>query len=366
MSGSAPVLALAAAGVAGVLGVCAVGSCGKGEEEAGVGWKRGHRRGGKPRAAGPTLVGEPVAGASSDVAARATTTQEASTVSGTESSDGRNARWQQLKQEGTAFYSNDQLEKAIEKWSAAVTELSSLEGDQGEQVAALHSNCALARNKLRDQLEEESPGAASRLLPLIVLDCNRALSAAPTATVRCKALKHRAEALTVIKDEVGLLHAVCDFTRAKNVAAEQANTKDKRQGAKAKARWKKNESEYGKKRTAAFAKLLAIRLEVWKNRRNQRQVAFDVGCQLCGTACETPQGTEEQNAPLRVEVYEFPQPVVLSVREQAESFRPARTLEELQNDSWSIDWTEAAKSKEATALQVFKRFQEAAVLTKKC
>ena len=362
--GGAPAPALAAAlaaGAVGVLSVCAMGGCSKGEEGS-VGWKRGHRRAvGKNQPVGrPPVEAEQVAGASG--ALKTAPAQEASTASSTSVSAGRNARWEQLKQDGTAFYNNDDFVKAIEMWSAAVKELSSLEGDQGEQLAALHSNCALARNKLRDQLEEDSPGAASRLLPLIVLDCNLALSAAPTATVRCKALKHRAEALTIIKDEAGLLHAVCDYTTAKKVAAEQAN--DKKQSAKVKARWKKTETEYGKNRTAAFAKLLAMRLEVWRGRQNQRQVLFDAGCQLCGTACEKPQGTEEQNAPLRVEVYEFPRPVVLSVRDQLESFRPARTLEELQNGSWSITWAATAKSKEAAALQVFKRFQEAAVLTK--
>lgn len=364
----APALAAAlAAGVAGVLGVCAVGGCSKGEEDAagGVGWKRGHRRG--VRQASRSAAGVPVApeqdAGAPDAMVKAKSTREASTTSGAGKDGGACAQWERLKQDGTAFFSNDELEKAIELWSAAVKELESLEGDHGEQVAALHSNCAVARNKLRDQLEEESPAAASRLLPLTVLDCNRALSATPTATVRYKALKYRAEALTTIKDEVGLLHAVCDLTTAKRVATEQANDKDKKRGAKVKARWKKNESESGKQRTAAFAKLLAMRLEVWKGRRNQRQVLFDAGCQLCGTACENPQGTEDQNAPLRAEVYEFPRPVVLSVREQLEMFRPARTLQELETGSWGIDWTAAAKSKEATALQVFKRFQEAAVLT---
>ena len=274
------------------------------------------------------------------------------------------ARWEQLKQDGTAFYKNDEPAKAIEMWQAAVDELVALAGDNGEQLAALYSNCALARNKQREQLKEDSPATASRLLPLMVLDCNRALSESPNVTVRCKALKHRAEALAAINDEVGLLHAVCDLATAKKEAGEQANAEGKKSPRAAKARWKKNEGEYDKQKTSVFTKLLAKRLTVWKQRQDQRQVMFDAGCQLCGTATEAPQGTEQQNAPLRKEVYKFPQPVLLSVREQLEAFRPARILEELQEGSWSIDWTATAKSTEAMALQVFKRFQEAAVLTK--
>jgi hypothetical protein len=360
---SVPVAAALTAGVLGVTGVlCAAGGCGGTGDDAPVAWKRGHQRGGrKPTPSASAPAAKPGGAASAAAASAVSADQVASAAADPAAAS---ARWEQLKQDGTAFYKNDEPAKAIEMWQAAAEELVALAGDNGEQLAALYSNCALARNKQREQLEEDSPAAASRLLPLMVLDCNRALSESPNVTVRCKALKHRAEALATINDEVGLLHAVCDLATAKKEAGEQANAKGKKSPRAAKARWKKNEGEYDKQKTSVFTKLLAKRLTVWKQRQDQRQVMFDAGCQLCGTATEAPQGTEQQNAPLRKEVYEFPRPVLLSVREQLEAFRPARTLEELQEGSWSIDWTATAKSTEAMALQVFKRFQEAAVLTK--
>ena len=351
-------LAFAALGVLGCVAVAACSSSGGGAQDDGLSWKRGHRRAGAGR---PPSSPRKASKAAAADAASSPAAADAAGVAAAVPATAPLARWEELKLEGTAHFKGDEFAKALELYAAAAEALRALPGGNGEQLATLHSNCAIARSKLRDQLEEEAPGAASRLPPLVVLDCNRALSEKPTPAVRCKALKNRALSLEVIHEEPSLLHAVCDFATAKKEAVEQANAKGV---SKRKTEMWANDAEgYEKQKTAVFTKLLALRLTAWKGRLDQREMMFGLGCQLCGTATDAPQGTVEQNKPLKTEVYEFPRPVLLSVREQLDAFRPARTAAELQDGTWPIEWTASTKSKDSAALQVFRRFQEASILT---
>ena len=364
MEGSGGYL-LAAAGAVGCVGCalrCSGSGSGSGSDGAAASsdewkpaWRRGHTAGGADEPASPTAAAEAPAAAEA-AAAPATSAANA---------NGDVPEWQRLKAEGTAHLKNNEPAKAIELYEAAAEALSAASGDPA-QLAVLYSNCAIAREEVRASLEEEQPAAASRQLPLIVHDCSRSLAARPlepNTSVRCKALKNRARALTAINEEASLLHAACDATTALKLAGEAAKSKAKTKAEKKqKATWKKNEGEFEKQKTAAFTKLLAKRLTAWKGRQSTAVTMFGDAVQLCGTASAAPLGAEadiNRNASIRKAVYEFPPKTLVNVPEILAAFRPACSLQEVL-DGKPPDWSED-QTQEKAEVPIFRLVQQASV-----
>ena len=274
-------LSAVAAGGCFMAGLC--GGSGA-EPKDGLGWKRGHKRHVNPSPTSSPAV-TPRAGdsaaLSSDAKPAATEVQAEPTVVA------ELAEWEQLKADGTSQMKNQEYAKAVTLYESAATSLLATDGDKTPEtlaaLAALHSNCSLARKEIKAGLEEAGRSiAASRLLPLIVLDCSRALTeGAPTLTVRCKALANRADALEEIDDPSSLMQGLTDMAIAAAAAKTELESatkkletgylstskKGKQQAKKAVENWTRNWARYEASRKRLFVKLLTARAMRWKTQR---------------------------------------------------------------------------------------------------
>jgi hypothetical protein len=275
------------------------------------GWSRGHQRHGRPSSSSSEGAGTPAGGASEDAPLRNGHAHGDGTAGGGEQQAGSSnnvassgsaadgaqptsgdgggklEEWEQLKAKAAAHIKGERFEEAASLYSRAAELLnnscssssspssSPLSPQRGEALAALHRNCAFALEQRRQQLiegvddEEEGrarPAEALRLLPLIVLDCGRALKAGPTPLVRYKALKSRASALESMAEEGALLQAMADLLTAQACAKAQLEREPRK---KQQELWKRHHTAAEAMHKKLFVTVVTARLQGWRNEKQE-------------------------------------------------------------------------------------------------